>query len=101
MRCCHSWIAVVWTEAAADLARANVPPTLVLPLTLTVPKKPELPVMVAVPPMTTLFSNDTAAATLRVPKNPELPVIVAVPPTTTAPSSDTLQYSPEKLLLLL
>ena len=41
-------IAVVCTVAAADLARANVPPTLVLPLTLTVPKKPELPVIVAV-----------------------------------------------------
>jgi hypothetical protein len=72
-------IAVVWTEAAADLARANVPPTLVLPLTLTVPKKPELPVMVAVPPITTASSNDTAAETLRVLRI-LLPVIVAVPP---------------------
>ena len=43
-------IAVAHTTAAALLVNCNCPSNEVLPDTLTVPKKPELPVIVVVPP---------------------------------------------------
>ena len=85
-----------------------------MPDTLTVPKKPELPVIVVVPPtfsvelieavlckcvapvtvsvssIITAPSNEVAPDTLTVPKKPELPVIVVVPVILVVPPTDAL-----------
>ncbi len=62
-------------------ATSNVLPIVVAPLTLIVPKKPVLPVIVVVPNTLSVLPKLVAPDTLNVPKKPELPVIFVEPNT--------------------